>query len=174
MVDFTESFKKGIANAKRAEREKAEIIQLFKTLKDQISKVTDGNIEVYLGNKKSQTKDRCSTNSSIDSIIRDQINFSKKNQLFVNKIMGLESEEQVSLSQSDAILASSIVNGNRYTTRVIAEWKSDQGYPCKIFYDGLEREVFDKKSLEGVLSDMISSPVVGSIFQTLLSDAEKS
>lgn len=46
MADFTESFRKGIAAARVADRNQQEIQAVFKDLNDQIAKVTDGKVVI--------------------------------------------------------------------------------------------------------------------------------
>ncbi|MDP9877816.1 hypothetical protein J2W25_002121 [Variovorax boronicumulans] len=132
MADFSSSLQKGIAAAKRAELNRAEVAAVFKELNEQIGDSTDQKIAIVRGSVLDATTDTLGAG-----------------------IAALMSNKRV-----PALLVQSKIEPTR--SWQIARWKQDPyGYPCTITLGGDVMHCENRAGLERELSRLLSSPEVG-------------
>ncbi|WP_026878527.1 hypothetical protein WMO13_06490 [Ignatzschineria larvae DSM 13226] len=142
---FTESFQKGIENANKVEKQKREIEEVFKELDREILNATEGIISIEI---KENTR--------------------------VN-IWGTQKRDENFLKQYTALIAIVLKQDSKQKSYELAEIKTadNGGYPCRVIFDNQSNEALDKQSLRLIISDMLSSPKIGMIFNELLKHYQK-
>lgn len=132
MVNFIDSFNKGISAAEKAIANKDEIDSVIEQLSDQLQQATAGRLKI--------------------SIIEKQMPF----------LSGIATNLSEMLNRKTywAIAASNPLAS--FQPKELAQWKfSESGYPCRIVLLDTEIYCEDKTALENALGKMIATPEVG-------------
>ncbi|WP_250501605.1 hypothetical protein [Caballeronia sp. AZ7_KS35] len=141
MANFLESFNKGIAAARDAERNKAEIQEVFDDLNQQLAVATAGKVAIR----------RRQFNAAIDIL-------GQKNAL----LSLLRPEKYWGLAA--IFLPSGTVEATE-----LAKWEEENsGYPCTVTIGSQRYVCEDRAALEGVLETVLADPSVGEVLHALM------
>lgn len=133
MVNFIESFSKGIRAAQKAEENKDEIDSVFNMLNEQLQAESAGRLEIKVTFK---------TNPFLE-------------------FFAVASSAPKAAANYWAITASNPLAENSQPAE-IAKWKFDQnGYPCQVITENEEIYCEDKAALESALQTLLASQAVG-------------
>lgn len=144
MSNFKAAFEKGIQHAEEAEINENEINQVLDEFAGSISEFTDQKLQV-----------------------RVEKRFDPQN----NSPFGLAATAAL-LSNTGRHYEALVVSNcmvDKSPEYELCEWKlSEKGYPVRLQFDGISPSCGDKESLIKSLSDLISKPRTGKIFNRLL------
>jgi hypothetical protein len=133
MVDFTDSFRRGLDAAKRAQANRDQIAAIFSQLSEALLSMTDGSVEIAV------------------VPIEDTMN------ALARMIVSIEKEKY-----GDKVIAVRRSGQPKSTARRIARWKQgDAGYPCAVIWGERHASCEDADSLRAELAELVSSPTVG-------------
>lgn len=131
MVDFIDSFSKGIVAAKKAEENKDEIDSVFAALNKQLAEASSGKVVVKIIFKSNPFLDFISVAGSVPK------------------------------ASYWAITASNPLADDNQPLEIAKWKSDPNGYPCQVITDSEEIFCEDKSALEIALQKLLSSPIVG-------------
>jgi hypothetical protein len=132
MVDFIDSFNKGIDAAKKAEENKDEIDSVIAAMNLQLSSASAGRVKIDIVLK---------SNPVADFFAAATKNVAKGNYWVI-------------------AASNPLIDG--YVPKELARWRFDpNGYPCQIITDDEDIYCEDKAALERALKYLLSTPDVG-------------
>jgi hypothetical protein len=143
MVNFIDSFSKGIIAAKKSEQNKDEIDSVFEILNRQISEASSGKIEIKIIFKSNPFLDFLAVASDVSKV------------------------------SYWAITASNPLAEDFRPTEIAKWKADQNGYPCQIITDAEEIYCEDKGALENALQTLLASPVVGEKLYTVMNQKPK-
>lgn len=143
MVDFIDSFNKGLSAAEQAIANMDEIDSVIEQLSEQLLKATNGRLEI--------------------SIVEKQMPLAG---------FSLSLTELMSRKTYWAIVASNPLT-NFQPKELAEWKFSDSGYPCRIVLSDAEIYCEDKAALENALSKMISTPEAGKKLKAVIEQEPK-
>jgi hypothetical protein len=131
MVNFIESFNKGMSAAEKAIANKDEIDSVFEQLSDQLQQATGGKLKISIAEKQTPL---VTFTASLTDIMNRKTYW--------------------------AIVASNPLTPYQPTELAQWKF-SENGYPCRIVLPNTEIFCEDKTALENALSKMIATPAAG-------------
>jgi hypothetical protein len=147
--DFSKSFHEGIKAAQHAEISRAEIAQVIDALSTQIASLTDGKLEIFIG--------------ETDNILRSMA-------AVAIKINRFDAPPRPPVPTKDKWIYARNVKAEEPNAARLAKWEqSSEGYPCRITFNETDVRCHDREALLHALADMLSDAWVGEQLKNLLS-----
>ncbi|WP_368517504.1 hypothetical protein [Rhizobium sp.] len=148
MVDFKSQLRKGIAAHERASAAKQEVSSILEDLTAQIEEYTNGRVGITV-------KEETSLANTIRAIAA----------------MGSGAPEKLPLKTQFVLVAYDKSSGE---AKRLASWTQEPtGYPCTLRFGDANREAYDRKSLEAILGELLSSAETGRIISSIVSKSHK-